>query len=73
MTAREPVRYTAGHAACTGPRGGAMAENPRDSDPKTRDENKAKPGKNAPEMEKKEPEPEIKDAEQEDRFEATDN
>ncbi|HMD34925.1 MAG TPA: hypothetical protein VKH42_08155 [Vicinamibacterales bacterium] len=50
-----------------------MAENPRSIDPKTPDEEKEKPGKNAPEMEKKEPEPEIKNIEEEDRFEATDN
>ena len=50
-----------------------MAENPSGIDPKTRDEETEKPGKNAPEMKKKEPEPEIKDMEQEDRFEATDN
>ena len=50
-----------------------MAENPNSIDPKTRDRNEEKPGKNAPEMEKKEPEPEIKNMEEEDRFEATDN
>jgi hypothetical protein len=50
-----------------------MAETPGSIDSKTSDEDKAKPGKNAPEMEKKEPEPEIKNMEKEDRFEATDN
>ena len=46
-------------------------EKPREPEPKSQGEH---PGKNAPEIKQpKEPEPEIKEAEDDDRFQATDN